>query len=422
MKRRLLFAERMLHGDGSAPFNAVIPVCLRGDVHLAGLQHALKKLQEKYPFLNAFVEDDEKGMPWFVVEEGPPQRDIPVRISTRLGEDDWIQESVQEWSTVFDTRKGPLMRLVWIKGSEFSDLILVIHHCLCDGGSAMSILAELLQLLDNGEAQIGKEKPILGLNDIVPAEVLRNKKKILKAKLIGRVASLVLWLVPLPKKAVERKRDYMLNWSLDKALGEQLIRSCKQHGVTVNTALCMAVLNAFKAIRKGAFNNKISCPVDIRRFAPEIKKDNIFAFGLMMVVSAAREPGFFDNARKMQADIDKKTAKLDPYETIMMMEESHSSLKHFTKFLKYGKSSNDCMFSNLGRINIPHEYQAFSLERIYSPSVIGPLGNTTTLITSTYRERMDFTLVASEGFIPYEQALAIRDSIITELKLAIGQA
>jgi hypothetical protein len=124
----------------------------------------------------------------------------------------------------------------------------------------------------------------------------------------------------------------------------------------------------------------------------------------------------------MQADIDKKTAKLDPYETIMMMEESHSSLKHFTKFLKYGKSSNDCMFSNLGRINIPHEYQAFSLERIYSPSVIGPLGNTTTLITSTYRERMDFTLVASEGFIPYEQALAIRDSIITELKLAIGQA
>lgn len=412
----------MLHGDGSAPFNAVIPICIKGEVHLAGLQHALKKLQEKYPLLNAFVEADEKGMPWFVVEEDQTHRDIPVRISTRFGDDDWIRESVQEWSTVFDTRKGPLMRLVWVKRPEFSDLILVIHHCLCDGGSAMSILAELLLLLDNGEAQIGKEKPILDLNDIVPAEVLRNKKKILKAKLIGRVANLVLWLVPLPKKAVERKRDYMLNWSLDKALGEALIRSCKQQGVTVNTAFCMAVLNAFKAVRKEAFNNKISCPVDIRRFAPEIKKDNIFAFGLMMVVSAAQETGFFENARKMQADIDKKTAKLDPYETIMMMEESHSSLKHFTKFLKYGKSSNDCMFSNLGRINIPHEYKAFSLERIYSPSVIGPLGNTTTLITSTYRERMDFTLVASEGFIPYEQALAIRDRITTEIKQAIGQA
>lgn len=419
MKRKLLFAERMLHGDGTAPFNAVIPVCIKGSLQLEGLQHALKRLQEKYPLLNAYVADDEQTAPWFIVEEGV-KLEIPIRISTRRNDQDWIRESVQEWACVFNTRKGPLMRLVWIKGAEYSDLILVMHHCLCDGGSAMSILSELLRLLDNGQEDIGKEKTILGIEDIVPSNLLHSRQKIWKAKMIGNMASLVLWLVPLPKQAVERKKDYMLNWSLDKELGEALLSSCRKEGITVNTALCLAVLDAFKVVRKDQFNNKISCPVDIRRFAPEIRKDNIFAFGLMFVTSAAQGSTFFDRARKMQADIDKKTAKLDPYQTIMMMEESHSSLKHFTKFLKYGKSSNDCMFSNLGRIGIPHQYTSFSLERIYSPSVIGPLGNTTTLVTSTYRERMDFTFVASEGFIPYEQALAIRDHIINGLKQAFG--
>lgn len=411
MKRKLLFAERMLHGNGEAPFNAVIPVKIKGVFVAENIHHALRKLQEKHPLLRAFVEDDEQGMPWFVVKEGE-NRPIPVRITERLSEEDWEIQTRFEWASVFDTRKGPLMRMVWIKGAEVSELILVIHHCLCDGGSAMAILSELLLLLDDGAVDIGLEQPILGVNDIVPAEVLKNRKKRVKARLIGGLATFVLWLVPVKKKLLERKRDYMLHWKLDKAQSDQLMLKCKAEGITVNTLLCAAVLAAFKAVRKTQFHNKISCPVDIRRFAPRIKKDNIFAFGLMFVVSADLQLDFFSNARKMQEDINKKTAKLDAYENIMMMEESHASLDNFTNFLKYGKSSNDCMFSNLGKIDIPHQYKNFELETIYSPSVIGPLGNTTTLVTSTYRQQMDFTFIASEGFIPYEEGLAIQQEFL----------
>nr|WP_294872048.1 condensation domain-containing protein [uncultured Pedobacter sp.] len=417
MKRKLLFAERMLHGNGEAPFNAVIPIKLKGSFEIEGLRYALRKLQEKHPFLNAFVMDDQKSRPWFVVSE-KIELQIPLRIVTRTTDDDWKTESMNEWATLFDTRSGPLMRLVWIKGEEFSEFIMVIHHCLCDGGSAMAILAELLLLIDDGSVEIGKEDPILRIEDIIPVSVLNNKKKIIKAKLIGGVANLFLWLVPVKKKLIERKRDYMIHWKLDKELSERLIHKCKSEGVTVNTALCVAVLNAFKEVRKENFHNKISLPVDIRRFAPKIKRDNIFAFGLMLVVSADKDLGFFADAKRMQEDIDKKTAKLDPYETIMMMEESHSSLNNFTNFLKYGKSSNDCMFSNLGRVDIPYLYKNFAVETIFSPSVIGPLGNTTTLVTSTYLGQMDFTFIASEGFIPYNEAQAIKEKmmvLLTEL-------
>ncbi|NQX54232.1 hypothetical protein HQN86_11435 [Pedobacter panaciterrae] len=411
MKRKLLFAERMLHGNGEAPFNAVIPIKLKGSFEIENLRYALRRLQEKHPFLNAFVMDDQKSRPWFVVSE-KIELQIPLRIVARTTDDDWKTESMNEWSTLFDTRSGPLMRLVWIKGEEFSEFIMVIHHCLCDGGSAMAILAELLLLLDDGSIEIGKEDPILRIEDIIPVSVLNNKKKIIKAKLIGGVAILFLWLIPVKKKLIERKRDYMIHWKLEKELSDRLIHKCKTEGVTVNTALCVAVLNAFKEVRKENFHNKISLPVDIRRFAPKIKRDNIFAFGLMLVVSADKDLGFFADAKRMQEDIDKKTTKLDPYETIMMMEESHSSLNNFTNFLKYGKSSNDCMFSNLGRVDIPYLYKNFAVETIFSPSVIGPLGNTTTLVTSTYLGQMDFTFIASEGFIPYNEAQAIKEKMM----------
>jgi NRPS condensation-like uncharacterized protein len=420
MRRKLLFGERMLHGDGDTPFNAVIPFRLRGVFFEADLHHALEKLQEKHPWLNAFVKNDEKQRPWFIVDEAQSVK-IPVRIVKRTGNDDWQTESQKEWHTPFDTSKGPLIRLVWIKDDAVSDMIFTIHHCLCDGGSAMSILTELLQLLDDPNADIGKEDPIKGVEDIIPPAILNNKKKQIKARLIGGLATLALRLIPVKKNGVERKNDYLIHWKFDQELSKDLVVYCKSAGITVNTMLCGVVLSAFKQIRKEQAHNKVSCPVDIRRFAPEIKKDQIFAFGLMLVVSAYPGLDFLDNIKAIQKDIDRKSAKLDPYATMMMMESAHACMDNFTNLLKNGKSTNDCMFSNLGKIDIPHQYQLFEMETIFSPSVIGPLGNTTTLVTSTYRGQMDFSFIASEGFIPYEEALAIKDNIISIIKEQIGQ-
>jgi NRPS condensation-like uncharacterized protein len=405
----------MLLGDGQTAFNAIIPIRIKGFIAADKLHYALQRLQDKHPWLNACIKNDEKGRPWFVIDKDNPVK-IPVRIVDRQSDDDWQTESKKEWATAFDAVKGPLMRLIWIKSDTASDLILVIHHCLCDGGSAMAILAALLQVLDNADAEIGKEDPIKKLEDIIPAAILNSRAKRIKNKLIGGIATLVLWLVPLKRKAVDRITDYLIHWKLDEDTSADLIRLSKAEGITVNTLLCGVVLSAFKQVRQEKAHNKVSCPVDIRRFAPEIKKDHIFAYGLMLVASAYPELDFLSNAKALQVDIDKKTAKLDPYATIMMMEAAHASLSKFTDVLKYGKSTNDCMFSNLGKIDIPYQYNTFEVETIFSPSVIGPLGNTTTLITSTYRKQMDFSFIASEGFIPYQEALAIKDKIITIIK------
>jgi hypothetical protein len=76
----------------------------------------------------------------------------------------------------------------------------------------------------------------------------------------------------------------------------------------------------------------------------------------MIVVSLNKKFSFEENLKLMQEAVE-KTSKLNPYITMMVMESAHDALTNFTKLLKNGKSSNDCMFSNLGRIPIAHEYK-----------------------------------------------------------------
>lgn len=413
MKRKLLFGERMLLGDGTEPFNTVIPFRLKGRFVLKDIQHALERLQEKHPWLKAVIKHDEKNVPWFEVSE---KAKIPIRILARKDENDWLEESKKEWYKMFNYKEQPFMRFVWIKGEEISDMLFVFHHCLCDGGSAMSVLDEFLKVLDNPSADIGVEDPILGIHDVVPSNILSNRGQQFKAKAIGRLAATAIKLVPVGKKPIDRQRDYLIHWKLNQETSQELISYCKSNEVTVNTFLSAALLQAFKKVRGKEAFNKVSCPVDIRRFAHQIKADHIFAFGLMIVLSADQKLSFMENVKLMQKSADKKTSKLNPYITMMVMESAHDALTHFTRLLKNGKSSNDCMFSNLGRIQIAHQYKEFLLESVFSPSVIGPLGNTTTMVVSTFRGEMDFSFMGSEGYLPYEDALSVRDEMIKIVK------
>ncbi|KIO78798.1 hypothetical protein TH53_01545 [Pedobacter lusitanus] len=415
MKRRLLFGERLMLGDGHTPFNGVVPVKIRGEFSAASLQHALLRLQQKHPLLNAVITYDKHNRPYFTVDKDRPAK-IPVHIIPRNSDDDWKKESINQWLSPFDTAKDPMMRMVWIKGDGVSELLMIVHHCLIDGGSVLTILATLFELIDNGDAEIGQEDPIKGLQDIVPAEILENKKQRFKAGLIGSIAVLALWLMPARKKAIERQKDYMLHWKLDEEMTAEISKFCKGSGITVNTLLCAVLLQAFKDIRKENAHNKVSCPVDLRTINKKIKKDNIFAFGSMFVVSAYPELDFMSNAKAIQKDIKQKVKKLDPYLMLMVLEKAHPILNKFRRFLKHGKSSNDCMFSNIGRMPIPYQYSTFEIETIYTPTVIGPLGNTTSFMTTIYRGKMDFAFVASEGYIPYADGLAIQGKIMSILK------
>src|SRR6266446_7484380 len=148
--RRLLLLERTMYREGRTPFTSVFTIQLLGRLEEGRLRQALARLQAKHPLLRCVIEDgaDSEG-PCFVLQDRPVP--IPLRIVERKHDDDWQTEVRREWVAPFDASRDPLVRLVWLRASEVSELILVGHHCICDGQSGLTLLRECLSAYDEPE-------------------------------------------------------------------------------------------------------------------------------------------------------------------------------------------------------------------------------------------------------------------------------
>jgi hypothetical protein len=294
---------------------------------------------------------------------------------------------------------------------------------MCDGGAAMLLIREILALLDNPEKEIGQHTAYTTIQDIVPPEILQGRKHLLKAGLNGAVIRFVLsaasaFISPGKMVKLNREADYLISWKFSKADSSALFKTCSAAGVTVNTALCVAFLSAFREVRGAAAHNKVTCPVDMRKFVKNISKDTMFSFGLALILSMEKDPSlsFWDKARLLQKKVAEKMAAMNPYNFLMTFENAHAIVHKLRKILTYGKVGNDLMFSNLGKLDIPRHFNTFDIETIYSPSVIGPFANPTTIITSTFDNQIDFTFISNDGLLPYSDALSIKDSVIALLQ------
>lgn len=410
MRRKLFFIERVMHGDGDFIFNLLQPVRVRGNFSETDIQLALKGLQKTHALLNAVVQNDKNGEPWFVVDNNHPVN-IPIRIVERTDYDDWQTESVKEWSVPFNSYQEPMMRLVWIKGEPVSEFLLVTHHCLFDARSILAMLEEFLQFLEDPDASIAAEVPISGVGDVVPPARLNNKKQQFIAKLLLGVISTALSLIPIKDKPVDKTKAYLLHWQLDHELSSALMARCKAEGITVNTIICAILFDAFKQVLQEKAIKKITVQADIRNFNQQIKKNNIFAFALMIPVSAYPYLDLFASAQAIQKDVKSKIAKLDPYKIFLLSEVAHRYFHKIIRFLRNLEPDNECMLSNLGKLDIRQHYKQFEVETIFSPSVMVAEGRTTGLLTSTYRGQMDFSFISNAG-IQYKDACAIKDKMI----------
>ncbi|MBO9611733.1 MAG: hypothetical protein J7619_03510 [Dyadobacter sp.] len=413
MKRNLLFLERVLLGDGTEPFHGVYALKIDGAIDQRQLTGALARLQEKYAMLRTAIGTDALGRPYFHTPPAPSP--ILLRIVERIGDEDWNRETVYELGTSFDIAHGPLLRITWIRSAGVSDLIMAFHHCMCDGGSGVALLSDLLVLLDDPRAEIGKAPAFQSIRELVPAEILNNGRNRFKAKLSAALVSVGLslgsWFISKKKKPAPRSSDYLINWKLGVEQSKALFAHCKKEGVTVNTAIGLALMEAFKAVNGTGAHGKATCPVDIRRYMPEVKRDMLFSYGLALNISLQQSIGasFWEKAKALQTHVSKQMAKLNPYEFTMIMEASHGSVHKLRRFLTYAKVGNDFMFSNMGKLDIPTQYRNFTVETIYSPTVIGPFANPNTIITTTFNGRMDFSFVSNQEFMPRAIALQIRE-------------
>ncbi|MBS1659920.1 MAG: hypothetical protein JST68_02585 [Bacteroidetes bacterium] len=415
--RKLILGERIMYADGVEPVNCVFTVSLRGALSRERLVLALLMVQQKHPLLQARILR-RRGRPYFEVDGVP---EIGVREVDRSSDTQWLEVTDEEWERPFDMEYGPLARVVWIRSemgaglgsgsASVSELMLVCPHCICDGGTGVTLMREILLLLDRPEEEIGSYVAFRSLKEIVPPGLWSQRWK---GYLKSWFVRLFFLLKPIGPKG-GRGKNFAIRWRLDESSSSALIDRCKSEGVTVHAALCVAFLEAYHA------KNKVICPVDIRRYVREIRKDMMFAFA-PIVEMGMKEGTFWERCRLLKEELTEKMAAIKAYELLLHSEYYHPAAKRLVKWLCADAGTHDFTFSNMGRLDLPERYDTFSVEAVYSPTVAFPWKNPTTIVVSSFGGRMDFAYVSNSGYVRYTEAMDIKERSVEILREAIAVA
>jgi hypothetical protein len=412
MRRKLIIGERIMYVDAETAVNCVFVAKIRGSFTLERLRNALCKVQQKHPLLRAGIKEDTMGVPHFVSSNAISP--IPVRIAERSGNDDWKTESKKEWHKLFDGKGSPMARIVWLKDNEVSELLLICPHCICDGTTLTTLMTEILILLDRPEEKLVSYLPFISIEELLSKSYSGKIGKLVKARVFSVFARL-FFLIKSKRNKSATGESYMVHRRLGGRKTAAFAAACKTEGVTVHAALCAAFLKAFQQVKVNGANGKLICPVDIRRFVPEIKADHMFAFAPIAELSADTKLGFWNTARKIKDELHAKIAAMDVHDLLIMSEYFHSSAPKMISYLKSAPGSHDITLSNMGKLNIPERYDSFEVEAIYSPTVAFPWKNPNTLVTGTYRGEMDFCFSSNAGFLRSEAAATIMDCALSLL-------
>jgi NRPS condensation-like uncharacterized protein len=406
MKRKLMMVERIMHVDAATPLNCVFTAKIRGSINPDNLSGALTKIQQKHPLLRVRIDEELEGGPYFILNDHIQK--IPVRIVERFTDNDWLNESQKEWFKLFDGENAPLARLVWIRSAAVSELLLVMPHCICDGTTAVTLVREILSLLDEPQQELQAYIPFNSVQELMP-ETFDATKLARKARIFSFLGKL-FFLFKNTRNKFAPGNNYALHWKLNEEQTLAIAETCKTAETSVHAALCVAVMKAFQQVKGNKAHGKVISPVDIRRFIPQIKQDTMFAFAPIVELTIGKngDTGFWDIAQKIKANLTTKIEAMNVPEMLWMGEFMHASVTRMVKYLKATNGTHDVTFSNMGRLNIPEIYQSFELETIYSPTVAFPWRNPNTLVTSTFKNQMDFTFMSNDAFMTEAVALKIK--------------
>lgn len=418
MQRKMLFFERLMYLDGRIPVNCLMTVRLRGRLFEENLRHALDKVQARHPSLRANVLEEQEH-PSFVFRTDPAK--IPLRIVNRRSDEDWRAETLTEWEHPFCLQREPPVRLTWIRSDEVSELLLVGHHCVCDGASLVTILRELLRATDQPDIALPPYEPFASLGDLIPAAVKPGWK--MRVGVLFKAALFRIFALTIKKVHPTRSGEhYLIYWTAGEDMSAKLSGRCKSEGTTPYAAMCVAFLHAFQQIMGPRFKNKMMCPVNIRRFINNLDANVMFNYAPTISLSLGREPfgEFWSMARMVKQSMLDKVERLDAVEQLITAERLHSSASKLISLLLQSKGSYDFAFSNVGRLDIPDTYADFRLESFLGVTVALPWRNSTTLVTTQFRGQTDVAFVSNQNFLPRREAIAIQQRAIRTLTAALG--
>jgi hypothetical protein len=425
--------ERTLYRDGRTPFTSVFTVQIKGELNEARLRAALARVQAKHPLLRSVIEDADGG-PRFVLLDRPAP--IPLRIVERTGADHWQTEARREWVAPFDARSKPLVRVVWLRAGDVNELLLVGHHCICDGRSGITLVRDCLSAYDQPDHDLGVCEALGAIEDIVPSAVLEDRRFQRRVRWKAGILRLTLFLkrrgANTPGPGIAAEQMYFHRWNIGNAATVALTERCRSEHVTILAAASVAFMQAFRDVRGAQGLRKTCAMVDARRFLSEMRADAMFGLAPSVALRTKGLPppqdmsagGFWARARTIRADLSRRIDRLGAnlYATLAALERLHDRYAGLVAFFESAPTVRNVTLSNLGRLDLPQQYRSVWLERIYSPLVMVSPTPANTVVMSSFAGEMEFAIISDEHSLPRAHALDIAARAMEIVRTSVARA
>lgn len=362
------------------------------------LRRSLLLVQLRHPLLNSHIVGPLDHL--MFKTEGTEK--IPLEVILNSEPEYWQTIFVNELNTKLENKKV-LLRATLIKPTEKSTtnyLITRIHHGVIDGISAVHLYSEILSFCqkivsENQIPEFEKLGPPPCLEKIIADYTVENNTESLISEL-----ELPIDTLPFEKYVPFKQRTCgLIQKQLNASLTQQLIQRCKSEKVTVQGAICSAMMLALaKHLEPEDQEFYFSCldAVDMRRRLNSPIGNEQMTFLVSSLVcfhTVNQKMSFWDLAKQATEEIQAKLKTPEIYHRILAFGEGVNIIENPEKTI------SSVFVSNIGKVKILSNYGQFELEEISFGASNKMFGSTFTVFVSTFQDQATFNFVYTQPLV-----------------------
>ena len=362
------------------------------------LRRSLLFVQLRHPLLNSHIVGPLDHL--MFKTEGTEK--IPLEVILNSEPEYWQTIFVNELNTKLENKKV-LLRATLIKPTEKSTtnyLITRIHHGVIDGISAVHLYSEILSFCqkivsENQIPEFEKLGPPPCLEKIIADYTVENNTESLISEL-----ELPIDTLPFEKYVPFKQRTCgLIQKQLNASLTQQLIQRCKSEKVTVQGAICSAMMLALaKHLEPEDQEFYFSCldAVDMRRRLNSPIGNEQMTFLVSSLVcfhTVNQKMSFWDLAKQATEEIQAKLKTPEIYHRILAFGEGVNIIENPEKTIY------SVLVSNIGKVKILSNYGQFELEEISFGVSNKMFGSTFAVFVSTFQDQATFNFVYTQPLV-----------------------
>ncbi|MDE5114810.1 MAG: condensation domain-containing protein, partial [Trichodesmium sp. St15_bin1_1] len=372
---------------------------IKGFLEPEVLRRSLLFVQLRHPLLNSHIVGPLDHL--MFKTEGTEK--IPLEVILNSEPEYWQTIFVNELNTKLENKKV-LLRATLIKPTEKSTtnyLITRIHHGVIDGISAVHLYSEILSFCqkivsENQIPEFEKLGPPPCLEKIIADYTVENNTESLISEL-----ELPIDTLPFEKYVPFKQRTCgLIQKQLNASLTQQLIQRCKSEKVTVQGAICSAMMLALaKYLEPEDKEFYFSCydAVDMgRRLNYPIGNEQMtfLVSSLVCFHTVNQKMSFWDLAKQATEEIQAKLKTPEIYHRILAFGEGVNIILENPE-----KTISSVFVSNIGKVKISSNYGQFELEEISFGASNKMFGSTFTVFVSTFQDQATFNFVYTQPLV-----------------------